>query len=183
MKTPVTDIIILAAGLGTRMKSDLPKVLHRACGQPMLSLLMEELDQRDRSALGRALQYRRSATAASRSLKGGCAAEGRAAMKAPVVFTVQDQQLGTGHAVKLALEQPTKPTSSRCSTATFRCSPPIVSRSSSMPMSRTKRRVASRHHDSPTPASTGGSSAKARTSWASSSIRMRAPAAAQDPRI
>jgi len=32
--------VILAAGKGTRMKSDLPKVLHRVCGQPMLGHVM-----------------------------------------------------------------------------------------------------------------------------------------------
>ena len=34
-------IVILAAGLGTRMKSDLPKVLHHVCGRPMLSYVVE----------------------------------------------------------------------------------------------------------------------------------------------
>ena len=29
-------MFIMAAGLGTRMKSDLPKVLHRIAGRPML---------------------------------------------------------------------------------------------------------------------------------------------------
>ncbi|MCL6636002.1 MAG: bifunctional UDP-N-acetylglucosamine diphosphorylase/glucosamine-1-phosphate N-acetyltransferase GlmU [Peptococcaceae bacterium] len=33
--------VILAAGRGTRMKSKLPKVLHRLCGRPMLSYVME----------------------------------------------------------------------------------------------------------------------------------------------
>ncbi len=34
-------IVILAAGLGTRMKSDVPKVLHEVCGRPMLAYVMD----------------------------------------------------------------------------------------------------------------------------------------------
>ena len=37
--TPV-HIVILAAGKGTRMKSDLPKVLHHVGGAPMLSYVL-----------------------------------------------------------------------------------------------------------------------------------------------
>ena len=31
-----TTAVILAAGQGTRMRSDLPKVMHAVCGQPMI---------------------------------------------------------------------------------------------------------------------------------------------------
>jgi bifunctional UDP-N-acetylglucosamine pyrophosphorylase/glucosamine-1-phosphate N-acetyltransferase len=34
-------VVILAAGLGTRMKSELPKVLHRICGRPLLSYVLD----------------------------------------------------------------------------------------------------------------------------------------------
>jgi bifunctional UDP-N-acetylglucosamine pyrophosphorylase/glucosamine-1-phosphate N-acetyltransferase len=34
-------VVILAAGLGTRMKSDRPKVLHEVCGRPMLSYVID----------------------------------------------------------------------------------------------------------------------------------------------
>ena len=35
------SVIILAAGQGTRMKSELPKVLHPVAGKPMLSHVIE----------------------------------------------------------------------------------------------------------------------------------------------
>ena len=34
-------VIILAAGKGTRMKSDLPKVLHEVGGKPMVEMVLE----------------------------------------------------------------------------------------------------------------------------------------------
>jgi bifunctional UDP-N-acetylglucosamine pyrophosphorylase/glucosamine-1-phosphate N-acetyltransferase len=38
---PALAVVILAAGLGTRMKSDVPKVLHQVCGRPMLSYVID----------------------------------------------------------------------------------------------------------------------------------------------
>ena len=38
--------LILAAGKGTRMKSDLPKVLHTCCGKPMGSHVIEAVPWR-----------------------------------------------------------------------------------------------------------------------------------------
>jgi len=46
MSTHSVAAIVLAAGLGTRMKSDLPKVMHPICGRPMLAhaiTMLEEL--------------------------------------------------------------------------------------------------------------------------------------------
>lgn len=39
MSAPVA--IILAAGKGTRMKSELPKVMHPACGRPMVEHVLD----------------------------------------------------------------------------------------------------------------------------------------------
>lgn len=39
-----TTAVVLAAGLGTRMKSDLPKVLHRVAGRPMIDHVLANLD-------------------------------------------------------------------------------------------------------------------------------------------
>ena len=40
-----TSAIILAAGKGTRMKSELPKILHEICGRPMISYSLQNLRQ------------------------------------------------------------------------------------------------------------------------------------------
>ena len=105
MKTPIIDIIILAAGLGTRMRSQLPKVLHRVCGRPMLTMLLEELDHaidpKSGARFNIVIGYGREEVIETvKSLQK----QGK--LNTPVVFTVQDKQLGTGHAVKLALESP-----------------------------------------------------------------------------
>ena len=109
MKTPITDVVILAAGLGTRMKSDIPKVLHRVCGAPMLGILMEELDHAidPRSGAHFNIVIGHGRDEVSEFVRG-LQKSGR--VKAPVVFTVQAEQLGTGHAMKLALEQPSRAT-------------------------------------------------------------------------
>ena len=40
MPEPFT-VLIMAAGRGTRMRSDVPKVLHRVCGKPMLDWVVD----------------------------------------------------------------------------------------------------------------------------------------------
>jgi bifunctional UDP-N-acetylglucosamine pyrophosphorylase/glucosamine-1-phosphate N-acetyltransferase len=41
VERPPLAVLILAAGLGTRMKSDVPKVLHEVCGRPMLAYVID----------------------------------------------------------------------------------------------------------------------------------------------
>jgi bifunctional UDP-N-acetylglucosamine pyrophosphorylase / glucosamine-1-phosphate N-acetyltransferase len=91
-------IVILAAGKGTRMKSALPKVLHRVAGQPMIEHVW---------AVARSLCPR------STTVVIGHQAE---ALKAAltghrdITFVVQEPQLGTAHAVltaELALREAT----------------------------------------------------------------------------
>ena len=36
--------VVLAAGLGTRMKSRVPKVLHRVCGREMIALVVDAIE-------------------------------------------------------------------------------------------------------------------------------------------
>jgi bifunctional UDP-N-acetylglucosamine pyrophosphorylase/glucosamine-1-phosphate N-acetyltransferase len=86
------EVVILAAGMGKRMRSALPKVLQPLAGRPMLAHVL----------------------ASARALGGGriCVVYGhggetvRARLDAPdLVWVEQSPQLGTGHAVQQALPQ------------------------------------------------------------------------------
>ncbi|WP_454055714.1 bifunctional UDP-N-acetylglucosamine diphosphorylase/glucosamine-1-phosphate N-acetyltransferase GlmU [Cupriavidus sp. Marseille-Q8015] len=84
------NIVILAAGMGKRMNSALPKVLHPVAGQPMLAHVL---------ATARSLSPARLVV-----VVGHGAEQVRAAVGASdVQFAEQAQQLGTGHAVMQAL--------------------------------------------------------------------------------
>lgn len=84
------EVVILAAGQGTRMRSSLPKVLHPIAGKPMAGHVVDTV---------------RSLNAASIYLIVGHGAEKvRKTLAADdVVFVEQLEQLGTGHAVTQAL--------------------------------------------------------------------------------
>jgi bifunctional UDP-N-acetylglucosamine pyrophosphorylase/glucosamine-1-phosphate N-acetyltransferase len=88
MKKPSFAAVILAAGAGTRMKSDLPKVMHAVAGRPMIAHLMAALDP--------------LAPAASIAVIGS-AMQSVADAVAPAECVVQDPPLGTGDAVRAAL--------------------------------------------------------------------------------
>lgn len=84
------NIVILAAGMGKRMRSALPKVLHPLAGKPLLSHVIDT---------ARSLEPTRLVV-----VIGHGAEKVQAAVAAPdVQFAVQEQQLGTGHAVQQAL--------------------------------------------------------------------------------
>jgi len=84
-------LIILAAGKGTRMQSELPKVLHNVAGAPMLVHAMRA---------GRALEPKRTIIVAGHGFEAVSAA---ASAEDPEVEIVrQEAQLGTGHAVDQA---------------------------------------------------------------------------------
>jgi bifunctional UDP-N-acetylglucosamine pyrophosphorylase/glucosamine-1-phosphate N-acetyltransferase len=80
-----TTAVLLAAGQGTRMKSELPKMLHPICGQPMLF---------------HALNVARLASTETPVVVIGHGAEAvRKVIGAAANCVVQDEQLGTGHAL------------------------------------------------------------------------------------
>ncbi len=84
------NVVILAAGQGKRMRSDLPKVLHRLGGQPLLTHVLET---------ARELGARKVCVVYGH---GGEAVRERYA-DVDVVWVKQEPQLGTGHAVLQAL--------------------------------------------------------------------------------
>ena len=84
-------VIILAAGMGTRMKSDKAKVLHEITDQPMISYVAETA----KKVAGDSVIV----------VVGHQAQEVRGCLSGfdGLIFAHQDQQLGTGHAVLCAL--------------------------------------------------------------------------------
>jgi bifunctional UDP-N-acetylglucosamine pyrophosphorylase / glucosamine-1-phosphate N-acetyltransferase len=84
------DVVILAAGQGTRMKSELPKVLHELAGRPLLQHVI------DTAAL--------LAPDAVHVVIGHGAERVQAQIAAPRANWIQqEKQLGTGHAVQQTL--------------------------------------------------------------------------------
>ncbi|MGD2080091.1 MAG: bifunctional UDP-N-acetylglucosamine diphosphorylase/glucosamine-1-phosphate N-acetyltransferase GlmU [Nitrospirota bacterium] len=83
--------VILAAGLGTRMKSETPKVLHGIYGKPLLQLVLDSLG---------GLRPRVTVVVVA----GGKLSRVRDAVRAPesAEFVLQRKQSGTAHALKTA---------------------------------------------------------------------------------
>lgn len=79
--------VILAAGKGTRMKSDLPKVLHKAAGRTMIGHVMAAVGELDPDHV---------------VVVAGPGMDNVAAAVAPYPVAVQEQQLGTADAVRSA---------------------------------------------------------------------------------
>ena len=89
MKSPLS-IVILAAGVGKRMRSGLPKVLHLMAGKPLLAHVLESV---------RALTPDRLCVVYGH----GGEAVPRALAAPDIRWVLQEPQLGTGHAVLQAL--------------------------------------------------------------------------------
>lgn len=84
------DVVILAAGLGTRMKSATIKILHRAAGKPIIDYVLDVAAEIGASEPVVIVGHQREAV--------------QKAIGTRARFAVQDQQLGTGHAVLQAAE-------------------------------------------------------------------------------
>lgn len=81
--------IILAAGQGKRIKSNIPKVLHKACGKEMVNHVIDTM---------------RTAGISDVNVIVGKGAElvKQGTKSQEVSYSLQEEQLGTGHAVKCA---------------------------------------------------------------------------------
>lgn len=83
-------IIVLAAGKGTRMKSSMPKVLHRLAGRPLLGHVLDTVSNLNPASITVVIGH------------------GSDQVKQTIVHSVnwamQTEQLGTGHAVQQALD-------------------------------------------------------------------------------
>jgi len=90
LTTSDIDAVVLAAGKGTRMNSDLPKVLHKVAGKPLLDHVLDTV-----------AQVGIDHTVVVVGHEAGLVQEtsGRPGLD----FVLQQPQLGTGHAVQMAV--------------------------------------------------------------------------------
>lgn len=87
MSEKSTYAVVLGAGKGTRMKSDLPKVLHKIAGRPLVCHLLATVDS---------LNVKKAVVVVGPDM------DNVAEAVAPHAVAVQQKQLGTGDAVKAA---------------------------------------------------------------------------------
>jgi len=82
--------VVLAAGLGKRMKSERPKVLHRVCGRPMIDYVLDSLRDVGASGVIAVIGHKGEMVQAHLGERARC--------------VTQAERLGTGHAVLQARE-------------------------------------------------------------------------------
>lgn len=89
---PLACAVVLAAGQGTRMNSPLPKVLHQAAGRTLVDRVVSILKESGAVRIVVVVGFARDQVEAELALS-----------HPDVGVAVQDEQLGTGHAVHCAL--------------------------------------------------------------------------------
>ncbi|MDO9545399.1 MAG: bifunctional UDP-N-acetylglucosamine diphosphorylase/glucosamine-1-phosphate N-acetyltransferase GlmU [Pelolinea sp.] len=89
-KKPKVAVVILAAGMGTRMNSDLPKVLHPLLGKPMVEYIFDAV--------------RDICEDPPLVVVGNCAELVMETLGDKACYVLQEPQLGTAHAVQCARE-------------------------------------------------------------------------------
>lgn len=91
-----TAVVVLAAGAGTRMRSKTPKVLHSLAGRSMLAHALYAANDIDPAYLVTVVGH-------DREQVGAAVSEVAAEMSREIIPAVQEEQLGTGHAVQCGL--------------------------------------------------------------------------------
>ncbi|VAX42634.1 N-acetylglucosamine-1-phosphate uridyltransferase / Glucosamine-1-phosphate N-acetyltransferase [hydrothermal vent metagenome] len=91
--SPAPVALVMAAGKGTRMQSDLPKVVHEVAGRPMVCHVVEACLAAGCARVVAIVGYKQELVR-----------EALAGFGDRVGFAVQAEQLGTGHAVQCAAE-------------------------------------------------------------------------------
>src|ERR1700716_2017112 len=84
---PDVHVVVLAAGLGTRIKSARPKVLHRVAGTPMIAHVLEGARALKPQSVTVVVGHQADAVKSALSGLAG------------LTDVVQEPQLGTGHAL------------------------------------------------------------------------------------
>jgi bifunctional UDP-N-acetylglucosamine pyrophosphorylase/glucosamine-1-phosphate N-acetyltransferase len=86
------DVIVLAAGQGSRMKSALPKVLHPIAGKPMLAHVLDATSLLNKASVNVVVGH------------GASHIKEAFHQREEIQWAFQDEQKGTGHAVKVAID-------------------------------------------------------------------------------
>lgn len=86
-----TVVVILAAGKGTRMKSDKAKVLHEINGKPMINFVVDAAKKVVSDNIVVVVGHQKEVV------------QNTVSQNANIQFAVQEEQLGTGHAVMCAM--------------------------------------------------------------------------------
>ena len=86
------NIVVLAAGQGSRMRSEIPKVLHRLGGRPLLAYVLDTARALDSKNISVVYGY------GGETVPKGMQTEGHG-----VTWVKQEHQMGTGHALMQAL--------------------------------------------------------------------------------
>ncbi|MDI3386635.1 bifunctional UDP-N-acetylglucosamine diphosphorylase/glucosamine-1-phosphate N-acetyltransferase GlmU [Streptomyces sp. B-S-A8] len=92
--TPPAAVVVLAAGEGTRMKSKTPKVLHEICGRSLVGHVVSAAQELTPERLVVVVGHAREQVVAHLT-----------AADAAIRTAVQEEQNGTGHAVRMGLEE------------------------------------------------------------------------------
>lgn len=90
------EVIVLAAGMGKRMHSDLPKVLHKVAGQPMLFHVLKTANALAPEKIHVVLGHQSQIVASALN-------DLEPEIHSKLTVAIQSQQLGTAHAVMQAL--------------------------------------------------------------------------------